>query len=77
MDNQTFLQKIGQRISKLRKERNITQIELSYRCDFDRSNLRRIESGRTNPTSLTLKKIAEALDVTVDEIFKIEEKKKS
>jgi len=77
MDNQTFLQKLGQRISKLRKERNITQIELSYRCDFDRSNLRRIESGRTNPTSLTLKKIAEGLDVTVNELFKIEEKKKS
>ncbi|MEI6594177.1 MAG: helix-turn-helix transcriptional regulator [Bacteroidota bacterium] len=77
MDNKVFLLKLGQRISKLRKERNITQIELSHRCDFDRSNLRRIESGRTNPTSLTLKRIAEGLEITVDELLKFEEKKKS
>jgi transcriptional regulator with XRE-family HTH domain len=69
MDNNQFLIKLGENISKIRKEKGITQIELGHRCDFDRSNMRRIESGRTNPTILTLKKISEGLEVSLEELI--------
>jgi transcriptional regulator with XRE-family HTH domain len=69
MDNSLFLIKLGENISKIRKEKGITQIELGHRCDFDRSNMRRIESGRTNPTILTLKKISEGLEVSLEELI--------
>ena len=69
MDNSLILIKLGENISKIRKEKGITQIELGHRCDFDRSNMRRIESGRTNPTILTLKKISEGLEVSLEELI--------
>ena len=36
---------------------------------MDDGSLRRIESGRTNPTTATLFNIADALDVKVSELF--------
>ncbi len=77
MDDTIFLKKLGERIAKLRKEKKLTQIEVSYRCEFDRSNYKRIEVGNTNPTSLTLKKIAEALEVPIEDFFKFETKEKA
>lgn len=71
-----ILKRVGENIARIRKERKITQIELGHRCDFDRSNMRRIEAGRTNPTLLTLQKIATALETTVEELVKLEDKKK-
>ncbi len=65
-----YLKKLGVQIAKIRKEKKLTQIEVSYRCDFDRSNYKRIEVGNTNPTALTLKKIAEAMEVSVEEFFR-------
>jgi len=76
MVDEQFLKKLGENISRIRKEKGITQIELGHRCDFDRSNMRRIESGRTNPTVLTLKKICEGLEVSMEELVRFEEKKK-
>ena len=49
---------LGERIQELRKEKGLTQIELSYRCEMERSNMRRIEAGGTNPTIATLSKLS-------------------
>ena len=70
-DDSAFLIRIGQRIQEIRQTKGLTQIELSYRCEMERSNMRRIEAGGTNPTILTLKKIADALEVELDEIVKL------
>lgn len=45
---------ISSRIRELRKERHLTVQELAYRCDMERSNLSRIEAGRTNLTVLSV-----------------------
>lgn len=45
---------ISSRIRELRKERHLTVQELAYRCDMERSNLSRIEAGRTNLTIRTI-----------------------
>lgn len=63
MDEKNFLKNLGKTITKLRKKKKITQLELAYRCDFEQSNINRIEAGRTNPTTLTLLKIAQALEI--------------
>jgi transcriptional regulator with XRE-family HTH domain len=76
MNEKAYLKNIGQNIKKIRKEKGITQVELGYRCDFERPSVNRIEAGNTNPTALTLKKIADALDVSVEEFFKFEKGKK-
>ena len=67
--DEIFLQNLGSRIASMRKERHITQVELSYRCDIEKANMRRIEAGNTNPTALMLKKIAVGLGVSLSELL--------
>lgn len=59
---------ISARIRELRKERGLTVQELAYRCDIERSNLSRIESGRANITLKTLCAICGALEVELREV---------
>lgn len=54
---------ISSRIRELRKEKHLTVQELAYRCDMERSNLSRIEAGRTNLTIRTICIICSALEV--------------
>ena len=67
--DEAYLKKLGTRIRTIRKEKNITQVALSYACDIEKQNMRRIEAGNTNPTILMLKKISEHLGVTLSELF--------
>jgi transcriptional regulator with XRE-family HTH domain len=64
-----FLKALGNRIATIRKEKHITQIELSYRCDIEKTNMRRIEAGNTNPTILMLKKICNGLGISLPELL--------
>jgi transcriptional regulator with XRE-family HTH domain len=70
-DKEDLQMLIGNRIKTLREERNVPQQDLAAKCNIEKSNLSRIEAGRTNPTIYTLYKIAECLDITVSELTKI------
>lgn len=59
---------ISERIKELRKERKLTVQELAYRCDMERSNMSRIEAGRTNLTVKTLCIVCNALNVTLSDL---------
>lgn len=63
MTDEEYLKKLGQRIIEIRKSKNISQIDLSYDCGFEKSTMSRIESGRANITIKVLRKIAKYLDV--------------
>lgn len=65
---------IGQRIQYLRESRNLSQIDLASKMQgkFDTTNISRIESGRTNPTLLTLVRISNALEIDLQELFNYE-----
>jgi transcriptional regulator with XRE-family HTH domain len=65
-----YLQKIGVRIKTLRKKKGMTQQELAFLCNFEKSNMSRIEKGKTNPTILTLQKISKALKVPLEDLLK-------
>ena len=69
MNTTDFLLALGSRIKKIRNEKNLTQQELAGLCDFEKSNMSRIENGGTNPTILTLLKISEALEVKLSYLF--------
>ena len=67
-----FLKKLGKRIVFIRDDKGISQKELSDILDMDDGSLRRIESGRTNPTTVTLLKVSEALEIELAELFKFQ-----
>jgi len=71
MEKEDFLKKLGENIVRLRNNRGLRQIDLAIELNIDDSSLRRIESGRTNPTIITLKKIAEVLEVNLSEIVDV------
>ena len=56
-------------IVAIRQQKSIKQKELSDLLDMDDGSLRRIESGRTNPTTTTLLSIANALEIPVSKLF--------
>lgn len=61
--------KVGQRITQLRKERNLSQEKFSYEADMERTYLTHIENGRKNISLSTLEKIINALNITVQDFF--------
>ncbi len=69
MDSTELLQKIGKKIKSLREGKGITQQELAALCNFEKSNMSRIEAGRTNITVATLYTISNALEVKIEEMF--------
>lgn len=62
--------KFGEHLVKLRKSKKLTPAELSRKCFMERSNIARLETGRTNPSLFVLKKIADGLEITLDELLK-------
>jgi len=60
---------IGKRVRTLREKKNISQQQLAALCNFEKSNLSRLEAGGTNPTLYTLKKIAESLEISLKELM--------
>ena len=75
MDNENkhndkeYLVSLGNRIKEIRLQKEISQTEIAYRCGFDKSNYNTIESGKRNPTIISLLKIAKALDVSLIELL--------
>lgn len=75
MDNENqhndkeYLVSLGNRIKEIRLQKKISQTEIAYRCGFDKSNYNTIESGKRNPTIISLLKIAKALDVSLLELL--------
>ncbi len=62
-------QKIGQRIKELREQNNISQKDLAYTSDIDRSYIASVESGKRNISIVNIEKISLAMEVSVQEFF--------
>ncbi len=60
---------IGLNIMNLRKQKNMSMDALAKRSGVSKSMLSQIEQEKTNPTVVTVWKIARALDVPVEELL--------
>lgn len=54
---------LGNMISKIRKDKNITKVELAKKTKINIGHITHIEKGERNPSHKALKKICEALQV--------------
>ena len=67
----THKSEIGRKIKKYRKKLGISQDTLSKKAGLAFHTIAKIETGSTpNPTIETVKKIADALGVSLDELTK-------
>ena len=69
-EEQEYLLRVGQNIAKARKRKKLTQVDVCVELKMDKPYLSSIENGRQNPTLLTLKKLADAIGVEVEEFLK-------
>lgn len=63
-------EKLGQRIKQLRETSKMSQKDLAYSADLDRSYIASVENGQRNISIVNIEKIAIALGVTLKEFFK-------
>jgi putative transcriptional regulator len=68
-----FLKKLGKRITQIRKQKDLTQVELADIAGMDDSSIRRIESGRNNSSIVILKRLAEAMNISIKDLLDWEE----
>ncbi len=61
--------KIGQRIKVLREKAQMSQKDLAYTADLDRSYIASIENGQRNVSIVNIEKIATALGISLKELF--------
>ena len=65
-------ERLANRIKEKRAELGLTQAELAERVGVTRKTVNTIENGVFVPSALLALKLAEALSVPVEELFRIE-----
>ena len=62
---------LSKNLKKLREQKGLSQDRLAKRADVVNNTIIKIEQGENvNPTLETLKKVAKALEISVDELIK-------
>lgn len=62
--------KVGKRIRETREKVEMSQKDLAYSSDLDRSYIASVESGQRNISIVNLEKIANSLGVSLSELLK-------
>ena len=64
-----YLEKLGSKIKTLREAKGFDQKAFASECGIGRTQLYMIENGKTNPRLLTLLKIAQGLEISLEGLF--------
>jgi len=71
----TVAQVFGERIRNLRIQKRMSQEKLAFISNLHRTYIGGIERGERNPSLKNIVAIAKALDVTLSELFQVEDKR--
>lgn len=61
--------KFGKRIKELRTAQRLSQEQLSYQCEINRTYMGAIERGEKCPSLIAITKIAKGLNISLKELF--------
>lgn len=65
----SITQRFGSQVRKIRKQKNISQHQLALKAGLDLTSINEIENGSRSPMLKTIWKIANALGVSLKELF--------
>jgi transcriptional regulator with XRE-family HTH domain len=68
LEEKEFVKTVGHRIALTRMKKGFSQYELARAASTSRNTISDYECGKTMPTSYTLYKLAETLEVSVDSL---------
>jgi len=66
----SVLMKFGEKVRELRKEKKLSQEQLAFQADLHRTYIGMIERAEKNVTLINIEKIAKALEVNIENLFK-------
>lgn len=66
-----ILIKFGEKVREIRKEKGLSQEELSFKADLHRTYIGMIERAEKNITLVNIQKIANALEVSISDLLKV------
>lgn len=69
MNNKKILIAFGEKVRELRKEKGLSQEELSFKADLHRTYIGMIERAEKNITLTNIEKLAKALDIEIKKLF--------
>jgi len=67
---QMITEQLGQRFQELRKASGLSQEKFALKIGMDRTYYASVESGARNISIINIKKIADGLNVSLNELFK-------
>ena len=73
-DDEVFFKQLGKRIAALRKEIDLTQVQLAEILDISQQHMAAIEAGRRKATASTIPLLAQLFGITTDELLGLEDK---
>jgi transcriptional regulator with XRE-family HTH domain len=72
MDEAELRLRLGQRVKYFRRLSRLTQAQLAEKADLSVNYVSEIETGVASPTLKTLLKLAQELDVEMEDLFNFE-----
>jgi transcriptional regulator with XRE-family HTH domain len=66
---QSILIKFGEKVRNLRKEKGLSQEQLSFKAELHRTYIGMIERAEKNITLINIEKIANAFEISVNELM--------
>ena len=69
MKKNSLLIRFGEKVREIRKEKGLSQEDLSFEADLHRTYIGMIERAEKNITLINIQKIAKALGVDIKELF--------
>lgn len=69
MEKNDLTIRFGNKIRELRKAKGLSQEDFADLCGFDRTYVSGIERGTRNPTLKALEVLANALGVSIEDLF--------
>ena len=61
--------KFGEKVRDIRKEKGLSQEQLSFKAELHRTYIGMIERAEKNITLVNIEKIANALEINISELF--------
>ncbi|MBI9038892.1 MAG: helix-turn-helix transcriptional regulator [Bacteroidales bacterium] len=70
-----ILIKFGEKVRDIRKEKGLSQEHLAFKADLHRTYIGMIERAEKNITLVNIEKIANALTISINDLFNYDKKK--
>lgn len=71
-DEERVKQEFGRRLREIRKSKKISQEALALSCGLDRTYIGGVERGERNISLVNIHRIARAIDMPVEQFFKVD-----